>query len=221
MRIFLHRNGHNFGPYSEKALAGFVKSGLIEDRIYAWKKDLSNWVPLSEILQLSEPSSSTLSLSNPGEEEAKVQIVCSEQLEWVIEYGSEINYYKGVPFTGISEDFFENGQKKFSQTYLNGKRDGIGTHWFENGQKQFEEHYIDGKKEGLFTTWFENGNKLYEENFKNDKRHGISKVWYDNGQEESETNYFNGEYHGVTKEWDEDGDLDCEIYYKHGKIVQD
>ena len=92
MKIFLHRNGHNFGPYSEKALADFVKSGLIEERINAWRKDLPSWVPLTEILQSSEQSSSKFETSQPTEEESKIQIVCSDELEWEINQGSEISF---------------------------------------------------------------------------------------------------------------------------------
>ena len=53
-------------------------------------------------------------------------------------------------------------EKKFEETYKDGKRDGLHTEWYEEGKKKIEENFEDGKKNGLFTFWSPNGHKISE-----------------------------------------------------------
>ena len=76
----------------------------------------------------------------------------------IVEYG-DLEDRNGVmylpneetPFTGRTESFHENGQKKGEVTFKDGKPEGPWTGWYENGQKTSETNYKDGKYHGLST----------------------------------------------------------------------
>ena len=72
-------------------------------------------------------------------------------------------------YTGKVFDYYENGQKKYENTYKDGKEDGLWTKWYENGQKFREGTFKDGKQDGLWTDWYENGQKSYEVTYKDGK----------------------------------------------------
>ena len=57
--------------------------------------------------------------------------------------------YARVPFTGISERFWENGQLKGKINYNNGKLDGLCEMFYKNGQLEYRGNYQDGEKNGL------------------------------------------------------------------------
>ncbi len=92
-------------------------------------------------------------------------------------------YFEGKPFTGITVEKYENGQKRGERTYKDGKVHGLYTFWYENGQKKEREYTLRfGKLHGLYTRWYRNGQKNWERTHKD-------------GELISE------------KEWDEDGNL--------------
>ena len=48
------------------------------------------------------------------------------------------------PYSGLSFELYENGQKEWDGTYKDGKGDGLYTMWYENGQKQSDGTWKDG-----------------------------------------------------------------------------
>jgi antitoxin component YwqK of YwqJK toxin-antitoxin module len=47
---------------------------------------------------------------------------------------NNITYYKGTPFSGVFEEYFENGQLEVKKTYKEGKINGLYERYHENGQ---------------------------------------------------------------------------------------
>jgi antitoxin component YwqK of YwqJK toxin-antitoxin module len=100
-------------------------------------------------------------------------------------------YWQGKLFTGIEEDYYENGLLGEEIEYVNGIPDGRSRWWHENGQLGGEDFY----KEGCI--------------------HGYVREWYKSGQIKKEEEI----YHGIAvteKEWDENGNLILDIN-KNGK----
>ena len=63
-----------------------------------------------------------------------------ENILYVQKYLSEVNNASKVEYT-----YYENGQKKYAETYKDGKKNGKETWWHENGQISSESTYKDGK----------------------------------------------------------------------------
>ncbi|MDV6169996.1 hypothetical protein R1T16_16275 [Flavobacterium sp. DG1-102-2] len=55
--------------------------------------------------------------------------------------GGEILNYKGLPFTGIIVEYYENGILLSEEEYKNGYKDGVNRGFYNNGQME-EECYI-------------------------------------------------------------------------------
>ena len=87
-----------------------------------------------------------------------------------------------TPFTGVSVEKYENGQKREQATFKDGKLEGPYIFWHANGQKKGEGTFKDGKREGLETLWHANGQKKSEATFKDGKE--VSKtMWDEEGNE--------------------------------------
>jgi len=93
--------------------------------------------------------------------------------------GSSINYF---PNGGIKEiqhrdtsgsvdnyqGFFENGRKKVSISYRNGKRHGLFTEYHPTGQIKETGRYLNDKREGEFKFYDVRGTLLLTKKFKQD-----------------------------------------------------
>ena len=63
-----------------------------------------------------------------------------------------------IPFTGVVEDYYGNGQKKSVERYKDGKKHGIFSEWMVNGEKFRDFLYKDG--ELISEKW---GDWIYED----------------------------------------------------------
>ena len=54
IKIYLHRNGRNDGPYSEESIREHLKSGKVEKDDWAWAKSQEQWVRLSDLVDVGE-----------------------------------------------------------------------------------------------------------------------------------------------------------------------
>jgi len=61
------------------------------------------------------------------------------------------------PFTGIFEEFHDNGQLARRENYIDGVQNGLWELFYENGQLTRRENYIDGVQDGLLETFHRNG----------------------------------------------------------------
>lgn len=91
-------------------------------------------------------------------------------------------FYKGQPFTGISNKFYE-------------------------GKLLSETTFLDGSKNGLSHRWYFATDQLYYElNYKNNTLHGLQKYWYENGQLKS-LELIEGGYTLKAILWDQQGEI--------------
>ena len=104
-------------------------------------------------------------VTNNAKFEAPKIVVDGDQLE----QRDDLHYFEDKPFTGVTVEKYEKGQKWREVTYKDGKMDGLGTSWWPNGQKLNEGNRKDGKRDGLWTTWYGDGEKWAEATFKDGK----------------------------------------------------
>ena len=67
-----------------------------------------------------------------------------------------------TPFTGVTVDKYENGQKREEATYKDGKLHGKYARWHKNGQKAQEVTFENGKVLMPYGVWYENGQLAIE-----------------------------------------------------------
>ncbi|MFL2478270.1 MAG: toxin-antitoxin system YwqK family antitoxin [Verrucomicrobiales bacterium] len=131
----------------------------------------------------------------------------------------------GKVFTGVTEGYHPNGQKKHRGKYKNGIRHEVWEWWYPNGQKKREEFYSYGEIAGQCDTWYENGQRKSKANYSliNSRKRGgmegtinqMSKRaagntwvwWHENGQKKMERDYSYGELvEGSEKYWNSKGE---------------
>ncbi|WP_412468367.1 toxin-antitoxin system YwqK family antitoxin [Pedobacter sp. KLB.chiD] len=92
----------------------------------------------------------------------------SIQYAGIDEGGGNMWNYNGVPFTGIIEEFYDNGNLVGEIECKNGYTDGLQTEYYENGQIN-EEYYLKyNRRYGTYKHWDENGVLLVHLVFDND-----------------------------------------------------
>jgi antitoxin component YwqK of YwqJK toxin-antitoxin module len=96
----------------------------------------------------------------------------------------------GEPYTGVTEDFYENGQLQSRNEFLDGLLHGLQREWYGNGQLASEETTCLGR------------------------RHGYCREWYGNGQLKSERLFEHG-FVVSRKRWDERGNLTHDSHWPY------
>ena len=96
--------------------------------------------------------------------------------------------------------------------------DGLRIEYWENGEKRLEECWLDGQKEGLFFRWYENGSPKSKELYQRDTLEGVARYWYENGHKRERTAYKHGEKHGFSLLYSPNGKRTAIQRYKHGKL---
>jgi hypothetical protein len=56
MQIHISRNDEQFGPYSREEVASYLEDGSLVPNDFAWHEDLTDWKPLSEVVQVPAPA---------------------------------------------------------------------------------------------------------------------------------------------------------------------
>mgnify|MGYP006143899947 FL=1 len=63
-----------------------------------------------------------------------------------------------VPFTGMVDSYYENGQLEVFARYVVGVQDGYSEMYYQNGQLRLSSNFTAGEPDGLRESYFENGN---------------------------------------------------------------
>lgn len=63
--------------------------------------------------------------------------------------------------------YYETGQPKYSQEFLNGIKHGSYKHWFKDGKSQSNGQYYMGMRNGTWQWFDEKGSKTLEVNYGN------------------------------------------------------
>ena len=58
-----------------------------------------------------------------------------------------------ISYGETQNTYYENGQLKLEENYINDKLEGKSTGWCDNGQLSHEGNYINGIREGKVTGW--------------------------------------------------------------------
>jgi len=118
-------------------------------------------------------------------------------------------------------EYWPNGQLKVEKHVLR-RRDGttvehgLYTGWYDNGQKEYGATYVDGKLDGVETAWHRNGKKRTEQYYQHGQRHGPRYTWDEQGRLRTEENYFDDRPHGTWTIWKEDGSIKWQAEFEHG-----
>lgn len=92
--------------------------------------------------------------------------------------------------TGLTEEFYENGQVKISGVLDNdGLKNGVWVCYFENGQKNSESNFLKGINNGYSMVWYPNGNVRYFGDYKDGKRVGEWIFYEENGDTSKKESY--------------------------------
>ena len=95
---------------------------------------------------------------------------------------NNITYYKGTPFSGVFEGYFENGQLETKTTYKEGKLNGLYESYHENGQLETKTTYKEGKLNGSIEIYWKNGQLEIKTTYKEGGKDGPYESYYYNGQ---------------------------------------
>ena len=134
----------------------------------------------------------------PDHFDKEIENVCSNGIHYFKMIDRAFLYRDSpIDYTGIWFDWYDSGQIKNRQIYVNGQRDGIYTSYQEEGDKRSEGKYENDKQVGIWLEWFTGGEKYSEEYFVNGKRHGKSIHWSYDGNILRVGFYKNGYMDGI------------------------
>jgi hypothetical protein len=98
-----------------------------------------------------------------------------------------------VPYTGVAESYYENGQLRTSINYKAGSADGLVELYFENGQLETKLNNIAGVRNGLYERYWEDGQLRSKGNYIAGELDGLAEIYFENGQLRVSENYIAGE----------------------------
>ncbi len=124
-----------------------------------------------------------------------------------LEYKDGHYYKKGMLYTGVHTEYYENGKPKIERHIVNGVEDGEVVVYFKNGRKQELRAYKEGQKDGTWITWNADGVKTAIANYQNNKKDGDWYVWNDEGVLLYEMHYKKGEKTGEWRMYNANGEL--------------
>ena len=160
---------------------------------------------------------------------------CNENLEYEErknKFGENIQLILskngGMPYTGICETCFENGQREMRLNIKQGVETGIDTTFYQSGCIMGIRSHIDGIKTGKWSSYYDSTNQLeWELNFKIATRkdglqitvkNGVHIFIEPNGDTSSLETYQDNLLNGIRKTFYEQGKLHELVSYKKGKI---
>ncbi|MCL7753464.1 hypothetical protein [Polaribacter sp. Z022] len=134
-----------------------------------------------------------------------------------------ILFYENKVYSGVINDFYDNGNIKSTSQYFEGKREGKYFGWYLNKNKSFQRFYKNGIKTGTHLGWFKDGSKMFEYQLNNKGvYHGYVKDWHQNGQIAKHFNFIDGKENGSQKMWQLNGKIRANFYTinneRHGLI---
>ena len=146
--------------------------------------------------------------------------------------------YARVPFTGMVEDFHDNGQLSYRQNFKDGEKHGPEEKYDPDGLPIKKSGDLIQRKDHLFYVkyarvpftgiseyfyWDWNVDESFVEernNYKDGKLHGLSERFFPKDQLISRQNYKDGQLHGLLEHFSYSNPekLSIKENYKHGKL---
>lgn len=115
--------------------------------------------------------------------------------------------------------YFNSGNIKETDHYLENKLEGITTAYYENGKKQSEVMYHKDEKDGSYTDYYVNGKVKESGWYSNGEISANSMEFNERGNCINLTTYLNGEISGIRKNFTPSGKPDNEEIYRDGFFV--
>ncbi len=123
--------------------------------------------------------------------------------------GEYITWYEGKDSTF----------KKAIIHYKAGRLDGSYKLFYENGQLKSEEMYVQDKVDGESLMYYENGQMAIQQRYKNGFPDGEWREFHDNGQERKFEKYVNGKKEGEHKQYFKEGQVKSIAMFKQDKLI--
>lgn len=117
--------------------------------------------------------------------------------------------------------WYDNGNRKESGSYAEGKLDGLWTEWFEDGVTHRSGFYKAGRKHGSWTTYGLTGNTESKGDFLNGREVGIWTFYHETGNRSAEGTFVNGIKDGKWRTWEDDGTPSGQTQWRSGKEVKE
>jgi len=106
---------------------------------------------------------------------------------------------------GLANEWYENGQKKSEQQFVDDEPDGPRATWYIEGRKWTEGRYVNGLEDGTWRTWFQDGTPQTEWTMERGVWHGVYTEWHPNGMKRMEVEFVKGKRQGPMTMWDDQG----------------
>jgi len=106
---------------------------------------------------------------------------------------------------GIATVWYENGQKKSEQHFVDDVPHGPRLTWYIDGRKWTEGHYVDGLEDGTWRAWLADGTPQTEWTMQRGVWHGMYTEWHPNGKKRMEVEFVRGKRQGPMTTWDDQG----------------
>ena len=125
-----------------------------------------------------------------------------------------------IPFSGVSTDYYENGQLRGKETYKDGVKNGLSEEYYEDGQLAAFLGYKDGERNGPTENYYETGQLMHKSYYKDGKDYGLMVSYFQNGQLMHKRAYKDGVKNGISEEYDYHGqEKDPPVCYQNDKEV--
>jgi antitoxin component YwqK of YwqJK toxin-antitoxin module len=172
-------------------------------------------------------------------------IACSSELDivsgpFLIKDGLTYHQATNKLVTGITQDFYENGQLKSRTTFRGGKQHGLYESFYKSGQLKKRAFYASGLLNGSQELFDSNGQLEVKENYVKGTIHGVQKfyskgimrersvvemgnwtgplqLYYEDGNLMSKVEFINSRRHGTARIFYKSGQLGISGQYKNHK----
>ena len=140
---------------------------------------------------------------------------------------NKITQAEASHFTGTFIDHWENGQKKITAPFKNGKVDGHLHGWFPDGEEAFKGFFYENKKVGIHIAFYPNEVPRRASSglarvlaYWDGILEGTQKARYYDGHLKTILRYKNGVLNGETGLYSQDGTLIKKEWYENGKFIK-
>jgi len=145
-----------------------------------------------------------------------------EKIEWYPNGLVSSHYYRDSNFSGVLTAFYEDGEKKSADTYLNGTI--VHSRRWRIGGELHEEFSLDDSGLRVSTSWYRGNQIRSRSSYRitdsgNRVLDGEQRAWFPNGQLEKIDHYTQGTLEGISESYDETGVVVYSREYKSGKVV--
>ncbi len=123
-------------------------------------------------------------------------------------------------FSGLVIEEWGPAKRRAEVAVHEGRAHGLSQGWYENGQREVEETFVRGVSHGTRTRWYADGARKSQVKIREGQLVGTFREWHPNGQLARETSLQAGVPHGDAKAWDLRGQPVGSAKVEQGKLVQ-